>query len=307
MPRPTRIQFPEAVYHVTARGNSRRFIFLDDLDRRSFLDLLAAGRDRFHLQIIAFCLMTNHYHLLLRTRDANLAQALQWINSVYAMRFLRQHQQSGHLFQGRYHAVLVKDEAHWLHLSIYLHLNPVRAKLVTDPAQYPWSSYLDFTRARSRFDWLGRDEILAAYGADRAARMHNYRAACLAWAADRLKAGWRFRKSVEEPGKNIQSLAKAAGAGAAGRLFWGAVELAAELQRVARVFGVEVEELKQTRRHLPGRLALYYHLVQDCGMSVTQAASALGISPAAVSIGIRKFKARLSQDRALQDLVAQLS
>jgi len=127
MARPWRIEFPQAVYHVTARGNNRADIVRDDHDRREFIALLAAAALRFNLKIFAFCLMTNHYHLFLRTPDANLSRAMHWLNATYTIRFNRRRRRHGHVFQGRYKSMLVADTAHWSVLSIYIHLNPVRA------------------------------------------------------------------------------------------------------------------------------------------------------------------------------------
>ena len=164
MARPWRIQYEGAVYHVAARGNNRHEIFLDDSDKEYFLNLLARAAARFELRIFAFCLMTNHYHLFLQTETANLSAAMHWLNCAYTVYFNRRHKRIGHLLQGRFKSVLVIDEIHWLHLSMYIHLNPVRAKIVEDPAEYPWSSFRDYTSAKSRFDWLDRDLILENYG-----------------------------------------------------------------------------------------------------------------------------------------------
>ena len=117
--------FPDAVYHVTSRGNRRQDIFIDDFDRRDFLDRLGRASVRYNLRIHAFCLMSNHYHLFLRTPEPNLADAMRWINSGYALRLNRRHRQSGHVLQGRYKAALVIEQAHWINLSFYVHLNPV--------------------------------------------------------------------------------------------------------------------------------------------------------------------------------------
>src|SRR4030042_175007 len=110
MARPWRLQFPEAIYHLASRGNNRQAIFLDDDDRRTFLDLLGQAAPRFHLTIFAFCLMTNHYHIFLRTAKPNLAAAMHWLNCTYTMRFNRRHRRLGHLLQGRYKAVVVAEQ-----------------------------------------------------------------------------------------------------------------------------------------------------------------------------------------------------
>ena len=164
MSRPWRIQYEDAVYHISVRGNNRQAIFLDDEDRSHFLGLLPRAIERFRLQIFAFCLMDNHYHLFLRTPKANLSQAMHWVNGTYTGYFNWRHQRDGHLLKGRYKSVLVTDETHYLHLSMYVHLNPVRAGMVEDPAQYQWSSFTDYIAIKPRFNWISRDEILDNYG-----------------------------------------------------------------------------------------------------------------------------------------------
>lgn len=154
MARPWRIQYPDEAYHVVQRGNNRQDIFGHNEDREDFLELLGECAERFRLHIFAFCLMTNHYHLFLRPPEANLAPAMHWVNVTYSIHFLHRHKRSGHLFQGRYKAVLVLGDEHWQVLSFYLHLNPVRTKMVEKLGDYAWSSFRDYTRARSRFKWL---------------------------------------------------------------------------------------------------------------------------------------------------------
>ena len=175
MARPWRIQYPDAVYHVMARGNAGCDIFLDDADRHVFLKMVGTFAARFNVQIFAFCLMSNHYHLFLRTRKANLAAAMHWLNSTYANWFNKSKNRYGHLTQGRYKSVLVTDEGHWLSLSAYIHLNPVRAGITDGPGQYEWSSYCDYIRQKTRYDWLDTAPILAPYGPDDQSRKRNYK------------------------------------------------------------------------------------------------------------------------------------
>lgn len=298
MARPPRIQFPNAVYHVTARGNNRQDIFLDDKDRYSFLNLLAEANKHFNLHIFAFCLMSNHYHLLLRTPEANLAVTMHWINSTYTVRFHRRYGQCGHLLQGRYKSVLVVDEAHWLHLSMYIHLNPVRAGIVDDPGWFVWSSFCDYSRHRPRFDWLVRDEILNHYGATEASSLHKYREECLTLAGtspaflEQLKSGVVLgsREKVNELLKKYLPKEKPEGKSVLLKLSRPAIDMDAELKRVSKAFGLEVDDLRRRRKNSPARLAVYYHLVERCGMSMANVAKAMGVSINAVSKGIMRFK-----------------
>src|SRR6266446_3060236 len=150
MARPIRVEFPGAVYHVMARGNERRAIFWDDSDRRCFLQTLHEAVERFALRVQAFCLMPNHYHLLVGTPRGNLSQAVGWLQVTYTVRFNRRHRRSGHLFQGRFKAQLIEADEYAQGLVEYVHLNPVRprdkrARLAAGRAaelnSYRWSSH----------------------------------------------------------------------------------------------------------------------------------------------------------------------
>ena len=141
MARPLRLQVPGGVYHVMARGNTRQEIFADNRDRRRFLATLRSVSERLNVQCHAFCLMGNHYHLLLETPDANLSLAVRHLNGVYAQAFNRRHGRVGHLFQGRFWSRLVEKDTYLLVVSRYIVLNPVRADLVPHPSDWHWSSY----------------------------------------------------------------------------------------------------------------------------------------------------------------------
>ena len=130
MGRQWRIEFAEAFYHILSRGNESRDIFYDDEDRRLFLDTLAEMSERFDLNIYAYVLMDNHYHLLLRTNLANLSKAMQWFGLTYTRRFNNRHSRSGHLFQGRYKSIIVQNDAYMVRLFCYIHRNPLRAGIV---------------------------------------------------------------------------------------------------------------------------------------------------------------------------------
>jgi putative transposase len=141
MARPLRIEFPDAVYHITSRGNGRADIYLDERDRESFLQTLGDVCRRMRWVFYASCLMTNHYHLVIETLDANLARGMRQLNGVYTQCFNRHHGHTGHVFQGRYKAILVDRDAYLLELARYVVLNPVRAGMVKSPQQWRWSSY----------------------------------------------------------------------------------------------------------------------------------------------------------------------
>ncbi|MDD5264163.1 MAG: transposase [Candidatus Bipolaricaulis sp.] len=141
MARPLRIEYEGAVYHVTSRGNARQDIFLVDSDREVFLEVLDDVVKRYGWTCHAYCLMTNHYHLLLETPEANLSRGMRHLNGVYTQAFNRRHVRSGHVLQGRFKAIVVEKETHLLELARYVVLNPVRARAVRSARDWPWSSY----------------------------------------------------------------------------------------------------------------------------------------------------------------------
>ena len=141
MARPLRVEYEGAFYHVTSRGNARQDIFLIDPDRELFLKVLAATVERFGWVCHAYCLMTNHYHLLIETPEANLSRGMRHLNGVYTQAFNRRHMRTGHVLQGRFKAILVEKETHLLELARYVVLNPVRARAVRSARDWPWSSY----------------------------------------------------------------------------------------------------------------------------------------------------------------------
>lgn len=141
MARRPRVEFPGAIHHVTGRGNAGIRIYREDADRRRFLGMLAHVAHRREWLCHAYCLMDNHYHLLLETRDGCLGAGMQWLNGAYAQGFNRSGRRSGHLFQGRYHTTLVERDAHLLEAARYVVLNPVRASLCDGADEWEWSSY----------------------------------------------------------------------------------------------------------------------------------------------------------------------
>lgn len=141
MARPLRVEYPGAVYHITSRGNAQQSIFVDDGDRSALLEILAKAIDRFNWLCHAYCLMSNHFHLLVETVDPTLARGMRHLNGIYTQATNRRHARSGHLLQGRYKAILVEKDSHLLELARYVVLNPVRAKMVRAAKDWRWSSY----------------------------------------------------------------------------------------------------------------------------------------------------------------------
>ena len=141
MARPLRIEFPGAVYHITSKGNARLPIFYHFNDKKLFLSTLKQVVDRFNWICHAYCLMDNHYILLIETVDANLSAGMRQLNGVYAQAFNKKHKRVGHLFQGRFKSIHVEQKTYLLELCQYIVVNPVRADMVSSPSKYAWSSY----------------------------------------------------------------------------------------------------------------------------------------------------------------------
>lgn len=174
MSRPMRIEYPGAVYHVTSRGNARQWIYRSDEDRSLFLDVLSRTLARRRWLLHAYCLMTNHYHLLVETPEANLSAGMRQLNGEYTQAFNRRHGRVGHAFQGRFQAVLVEKERHLLELCRYVALNPVRAKMTKVPEAWPWSSHAATAGLAPPPPFLETRWVLGRFGKDDAKARRRY-------------------------------------------------------------------------------------------------------------------------------------
>ena len=159
MARPLRIEFPGAVYHVTSRGDRQEAIFNDDVDRKIFLDVVSDALRRLQADAFAYCLMGNHYHFVLRTRLANLSRIMRHVNGEYARAYNRRYDVKGHLFQGRFGAILVDRQAYLMEVCRYVELNPVRAGIVETALEWPWSSYRAHVGLARSPQWLATNEL----------------------------------------------------------------------------------------------------------------------------------------------------
>jgi len=176
MARPIRLEFPNALYHVMSRGNGGESIFVDDSDRQQFLDLLAALIKCYDAICYAYCLMDNHYHLLIETPKGNLSQIMRGLNGRYTRFFNKTRQQMGHVFQGRYKAIIVQKDSYLLELSRYIILNPVRAGVVVAPEYYSWSSYGATIGLRACPEWLAVNNLLSFFCHQRKEAIRQYTA-----------------------------------------------------------------------------------------------------------------------------------
>jgi REP element-mobilizing transposase RayT len=233
MARPLRIEYPGAVYHVTSRGNARQSIFIDDVDRQVFLEVLGNVIEKYNWLCHAFCLLDNHYHILVETQDPNLSLGMRQLNGVYTQRVNIRHHRVGHLFQGRYKAILVEKNEHLLELCRYIVLNPVRAGMVTELKQWQWSSYTATAYAIKIPNFLTVDWILGQFAKNKNQARKIYRK----FVADGLL------KQEQSPWKKL-----------VGQIVFGGSDFVADIQsRLSEVR--EIGEIPRAQR-FPGRPAL---------------------------------------------------
>ena len=161
------MDYPDAFYHVLSRGNERKEIFRDEKDHLRFLDTLGKMVERFKLEVHAYVLMKNHFHLLVHTKEANLSRAIQWLGVSYSVWFNRRHQRSGHLFQGRFKSFLIENDRYFTAMCLYIHGNPLRAGVVKRLLDYWWSSYHAYAGKKPEVSWLTTELILGTYGGSR--------------------------------------------------------------------------------------------------------------------------------------------
>jgi REP element-mobilizing transposase RayT len=175
MARPLRVEYDGAVYHILSRGNRAEFIFEKDKDKEHFLQILQKVIAKFGIELHAYCIMGNHYHLLMSIPHGTLSKVMHTVQSSYGSYQQRERGWIGHVFAGRYKSLCVEKEGYLLELSRYIHLNPVRAKLVKMPEEYLWSSYRFYMGKDKRPEWLNTDWLLEEYGKTRGAAQKEYR------------------------------------------------------------------------------------------------------------------------------------
>jgi putative transposase len=174
MTRPLRLEFAGALYHVTSRGDRKNVIFRNDADRLAWLSMLGTVCERFNFVVHSYCQMNNHYHLMVETIDGGLARGMKQLNGTYSQYFNRRHDLVGHVFQGRYKAILVQKESYLLELSRYIVLNPMRAGIAASLAEWRWSSHPYFMQTEGKPPWLETDWLLSHFGTDRACARRAY-------------------------------------------------------------------------------------------------------------------------------------
>ncbi len=307
MARPARVEYEGAFYHVMNRGNGSEKIFIDKKDRHKFYEILGSVEKKHGIVIYAFVLMSNHYHILLETQFANLSRAVQQLNGDFALYFTRRHKKPGHLFQGRFKAMLVEKEAYLLELSRYIHLNPFRAGMVKRPEKYKWSSLSAFFKGEIKLPFTLHGEwILSTFGKKRGIAVRRY--------VEFVREGM---KNQENPGL------EASGGWILGREKW--VEKIIEkwvdfsskeltgvkplkvripVDKMERVvcgeFKVTEDDLSKNTYNNLARSAIIYLTVNCCGLKLKEAGERYGgINDSAVNKSITRFRNLLAKNNNL--------
>ncbi|MEK7657066.1 MAG: transposase [Elusimicrobiota bacterium] len=290
MGRPTRLQFPGACYHVTLRGNNRQAIFLSNQDRRIFLTLLRTYKERYGLKVFAYCLSANSAQLLLETPGANLSKVMQGLNTSYTKHFNREHNTVGHVFQGRYKALLVDKDRYLVELTGRIHMAPVREGLSDKPWRYLWSSCAAYVESKTREPLIDSEAALSRF------------------AKNRLTQSVRYLQYMKEQAKSPETELPAVGAFIGGRDFADSARKAAGsaaipsrdpdaakpiLAQVLSKHGVDEEKLLgrgKWRVVSSARREAFHRLWKEAGLGVSEIARMFRRTPSAVSQAIRSLE-----------------
>ena len=291
MARPLRIELSGGLYHVTARGDRREDIYFNTADRQAWLALLGQVCERFNWVCHAYCLMTNHYHLVVETPEGNLAQGMRQLNGVYTQYVNRTHRRVGHVFQGRYRAILVEKDSYLLELARYVVLNPVRARMVNDAADWPWSSYGAMIGPVSP-PWLTTDWILGQFGTDRQQAIARY--------VDFVRAGVGLPTLWEK----LQN-----------QIYLGSEQFVQRMQKEIESLQVLQEVPRAQRRPVAKPLDHYAHQASDpfLGMALAYLsgdytmkaiADHFGVHYTTVSRAVKEYETTGKRDVIVQDLTS---
>lgn len=292
MSRPLRLEYPGAVWHVTARGNDRRDVFRDDADREQFLSILGRTVGLFRWKLHAWVLMGNHYHVLVETPEPTLSRGMRQLGGLYTQAFNRRHRRAGHLFQGRFKSVLVGKESHLLELARYVVLNPVRAGVATSARAWRWSSYRATAGLTAAPPWLETDWTLRQFGTSRRTAQERYRAfvaegkraAFDPWAEVRQQIYLGTDEFLDEALERAGGRPK--GKGIPRRhLQFAVLDPAKAAGRLAAALGTTLEELNaRTRTFVRERRLLSWALRRHGLLTLERIGGVLGVGAAQASV-----------------------
>ncbi|MEE8329451.1 MAG: transposase [Thermodesulfovibrionia bacterium] len=314
MARPLRIEYEDAVYHVTARGNDRKKVYFCKTDYPKFLEYIAKAKKKYGILLHCYVLMSNHYHLIIETPDANLSKALHHINGSYTSYINNKRKRSGHLFQGRYKAIVVSKDSYLSELSRYIHLNPVRAGIVQSPEEYPYSSYKAYI-SKEKDNLLNQELVLgllcgnemqakrkyrkfvdSAIGAEPDSPFENVYGGIILGAnkfikdtLSRIKEEYLQREEISNR-KLLQSRH----------------DVEEVIEAVARYFKAGREYLINNRNRRCRKIAIYL-LKKHTGVTNREIGEIFGgLSYSAVSRGNERFQTQLQKDRKLKKEIKKI-
>ncbi len=307
MARKPRIYFPGAFYHVITRGNRRQGIFLDEKDFKQFLDYLSDCKSRFHFRFYAYALMRNHLHLLIEVEDTSLSRIMQSLLFGYSRYFNRRYGEVGHLFQGRYRAILCDKDAYLLELVRYIHLNPVRAKVVKGPEDYAWTSHLSYL-GRGGEPLIDEGFVLDRFSDKRSLGRRRYRQ--FVW--EGLSSGHeeKYYQVKEQRYLGEDSFIERIETGRKEAESWVYdVSLEAISQEVSRATGITSDRLYSTTRDregVRGRGLVAYLARRISGYMVKEIADHFKRSAVTIGEAIMKVEDLLRRDRSLEKTLKRM-
>lgn len=324
MARPLRIQYENAYYHVTCRGNSGQNIFSNDADRSNFLDLLDRSSDIYQVDILAYVLMSNHFHLLVKTPLGNLQGFMRHFNISYTSYYNWKHNQRGHLYQGRYKSFLVDADNYLLEVSRYIHLNPVRVGYGSQISQdekmkylrdYPWSSYVGYISRERRRRFLKVEEVLAYWGGDNAKGREQYKEFVMEGVSGKTKnplekgvghgiiGETEFIEKIRE--QYLQSDIRSRELPAVRRIL-AQVEPERIIRVTCEVFKVERGEILRKGCKEVGRGVLMEMLYRYGGMNQREIGELMGVDYSAVSVMRKRLSIQEGEDQKLSTLIRKV-
>lgn len=319
MTRPLRVQYEGAVYHVTCRGNERREIFADDLDRKVFLNSLRDSLNAANVVLYCYVLMENHFHLLVETPLANLSEFMRQFNITYTSYYNKRHKRVGHLYQGRYKSILVEKESYLIILSRYMHLNPVRTEEMEGTSlaekerylrRYKWSSLLGYMNDAERYSFIDYEMVLGPYGGDDSRGREAYwREICSDLSegidikkkivAQSILGSDEFiesikRKFLGEELREVPSLRKISRYRAKDEI----------INAVCEETGKEFSEILQEKGTL--RQVVMEFLYRVAGLKGTEIGKIMGVDYSTVSQGRKRLRKKLATDNNLSSLMERI-
>jgi len=311
MARPYRLQAEHCLYHITSRGDDRKKIFVNERDYRKFLEYLRTAKKMFQFHLCAYCLMGNHYHLLIETTLPNLSKIMQYINTAYTIYYNTKHKRCGHLFQGRFKSIIVEADSYFSELTRYIHLNPIKAKIADSPEKYPWSSYNAYLDNKTEDFMIDKDRIKELLAMD----VSEYRQFILSgiintadlfkkvYAGCILGSGAFIKEKLsqlqEEVG--VKDVAHK-------RAVKNIVAPQEIINKVAEYFKQEPREIRESnKRPMTAKKAALYILRRKTGRTNNQIGELFKMKFAAVSKAILSFEREMKENKSLRKAIQEIT